>query len=335
LSARCVGILGLGSIGKRHARNLRALGKQVIAFDPAPAACQWFATEFGRDASTREAVLNEADVLVVASPSGCHLQDLNDAVNVRRPTLIEKPLGHDLQFARKIVERADDNTVPIVVAHNLRYRAVVRRAREQLDKGLIGEPIWAHFLCASWLPDWRPQQDYRLSYAADPETGGVIFDVIHELDLAFHLLGPADLASSVARRSGLLEIDAEDVADIILRHHNRCQTSLHLDYITKPRRRSFTVAGTDGILDVDSRSGTLRIFDRDEIVRADEVLPVDPNKEYLDEMRDFISAPDGCHSPGCEVREALAVLELTIEARRAAGLPEAKAEQLLASGTLA
>jgi predicted dehydrogenase len=329
LSERRVGILGLGSMGQRHARNVRALGGMVLAFDPSPAARQWFAEEFKRDASARDAVLNEADAVIIASPSGCHLKDLKDAVSVNRPTLVEKPLGHNFQLARKIVKEAEDKSVPVVVAHNLRYRSVVRWAREQLNKGLIGEPIWAHFLCGSWLPDWRPLQDYRLNYAADRETGGVIFDVVHELDLAFHLLGPAELASSVAGRSGRLEIDAEDVADIVLRHHNGCQTSLHLDYVTKPRRRSFSVAGTEGILDADLRSGTLRVIDRNETVRVDEILPVEPNKEYLDEVRDFLSTPNGRHSPACEAREALAVLELAIEARRAAGLPQAKAERVL------
>jgi predicted dehydrogenase len=326
LSARRVGILGLGSIGRRHARNLRALGEKVIAFDPSPAARQWFVEEFDRDANTREAVLNDADILVVASPSGCHLQDLEDAVSVRRPTLVEKPLGHDFQIARKIVERAEDKAVPIFVAHNLRYRSVLLRARELLNKGLIGKPIWAHFLCGSWLPDWRPQQDYRTNYAADREGGGVIFDVIHEIDLAFHLFGPAELGSAVTARSGLLEINTEDVADIVLRHHGGCQTSLHLDYVTRPRRRLFTIAGTEGILDVDLRTGALRATGRDENVVLDEVLPVEPNKEYLDEMEDFLSGLNGRKSPACKAREALAVLDLAVQARLAAGSPQPKAD---------
>jgi len=326
LSARRVGILGLGSIGQRHARNLRALGERVVVFDPSPAACQWFAEEFNRDASTREAVLNEADALIIASPSGCHLQDLKDAVSVNRPTLVEKPLGHDFQLARKIVKEAEDKSVPVVVAHNLRYRSVVRRAREQLNKGLIGEPIWAHFLCGSWLPDWRPQQDYRTNYAAEREAGGVIFDVIHEIDLAFHLLGPAVFGSAVAARSGLLDIEAEDVADIVLRHQGGCQTSLHLDYVTRPRRRLFTIAGTRGILDADLRTGALRATGRDESIALDELLPMEPNKEYLDEMEDFLSMLSGHKSPACEAREALAVLDVAVQARRAAGLPQPKAD---------
>lgn len=326
MSARRVGILGLGSIGQRHARNLRALGAKVVAFDPSPAARQWFAEEFKREASTREAVLNEADALIIASPSGSHLQDLEDAIGASRPTLVEKPLGHDFQLARMIVEQAEDKTVPVVVAHNLRYRSVVRRAREQLNKGLIGEPIWAHFLCGSWLPDWRPQQDYRTNYAADQEAGGVILDVIHEIDLAFHLFGPADLASAVTARSGLLEINAEDMADIVLRHRGGCQTSLHLDYVTRPRRRVFTIAGTRGVLDADLRTGALRATGRDEAVALDELLPVEPNKEYLDELEDFLAVSSGQKSPACGAREALAVLDVAVQARRVAGSPPLKSD---------
>lgn len=325
-----MGVLGLGSIGRRHIRNLLHLGQNVLAFDPAPDSGKQFAEEFGEGFSTREKVLDAADALVIASPNAFHLCDLEDAIANGIPTLVEKPFAHDANRAAELVKRAKCSGLIIAAAHNLRYRLVVQRVRELISSGLIGKPLWAHFLCASWLPDWRPHQDYRTNYAADRETGGVIFDLIHELDLAFHLLGPAEVHSGVAVRSGVLEIESEDMADLVLRHASGCQTSLHLDYITRPRRRCFTIAGVDGMLTADLLTGAVRVAGRDDATLVEEIRQSDRNEEYILELQDFLRALDGDKSRMCPADEAVAVLRLACDARRLAGLSQAGVDRGLA-----
>jgi phosphoglycerate dehydrogenase-like enzyme len=60
-----IGILGLGSIGSRHAKNLKAMGHEVLGYDPA------------RGTHSRDAVL-EADAIIIASPTTKHCNDLLD-----------------------------------------------------------------------------------------------------------------------------------------------------------------------------------------------------------------------------------------------------------------
>jgi len=151
---------------------------------------------------------------------------------------VEKPLGHDPDLAARLAGRARERGVAVAVAHNLRFRPVVQRVKQVLSEGALDDPAWARFCCASWLPDWRPGQDYRSNYAADPVTGGVIFDSIHEVDLACHLLGRAKVQSASAVRTGILDMPSEDVADIVLRHDAGCQSAIHLDYVTRPRPRA-------------------------------------------------------------------------------------------------
>jgi predicted dehydrogenase len=263
---------------------------------------------------------------VVATPSRFHLDDLRDAIVAGKPVLVEKPLGHDAELAARLVRLAAARGVMLAVSHNLRFRPVVRRVKELLDEGAIGKPAWARFCCASWLPDWRPGSDYRTNYAADPETGGIIFDSIHEFDLAVHLLGPAGLRSAVAERTGLLDIASEDLADIALGHQSGCQTGIHLDYVTRPRQRVLEIGGPGGALFADLRAGTVKVTGADGARRIDETQPFDANDEYLASMKDFLEAASGSGTPACPAGGAVETLKLACAARSLAGLPQSSSD---------
>lgn len=322
MSVRRTGVLGLGSIGMRHARNLVRLGCDVLGYDPSANAARVFEREFGRTAVSRARLLAESDAVVVATPNRFHLDDLRDAIVAGKPVLVEKPLGHDAELAARLVRLAGARGVVLAVSHNLRFRPVVRQVKKFLEAGAIGKPAWARFTCASWLPDWRPASDYRSNYTADPQTGGVIFDSIHEFDLAVHLLGPAVLQSAAAARTGLLEIASEDIADVVLGHESGCQTAIHLDYVTRPRRRTLEIGGSGGALFADLRNGTVNVTGPDGTVQADETRPFDPNDEYLAAMKDFLGAAAGAGTPECPATEAIETLKLACAARGLAGLPQ-------------
>jgi len=179
--------------------------------------------------------------------------------------------------------------------------------------------------CSSWLPDWRPGKDYRLNYAADAKTGGVIFDAIHELDLAWHLFGPARLASAVARNTGALELDSEDLADIVLVHESGCQSAIHLDYVTRPPERHLAIGGTEGVLTADLRHGRLAVSPAEGGQSVEEICAIEPNEEYLAVLRNFLASIQGQGEPGCAALEAVQVLALACESRAMAGLPRSLA----------
>src|SRR5262249_26027808 len=136
-------------------------------------------------------------------------------------------------------------------ALNLRFHPAVIEAKKRIATGELGKLLWGRLICASYLPDWRPGQDYRQGYASDPTTGGGLFDIIHEFDLGHHLLGAATAVAAQARTSGVLDMKSEDVADILLRHQSGASSSIHLDYVTRPAQRVTEIAGTTGFLHLD------------------------------------------------------------------------------------
>ncbi|MFP6714751.1 MAG: Gfo/Idh/MocA family oxidoreductase [Alphaproteobacteria bacterium] len=316
-----VTVIGLGSIGSRHARNLRGMGVSVTGFDP---DIQRRATATASGITTfpdRESALAVADAAIIASPTPCHIDDLAAAIESNCHALVEKPLGHRSDLLPALLDVAEDKKLIVAGAHNLRFRATVEKAKTIINDGQLGELFWARFLSASYLPDWRTGQKHITGYAANPVSGGVIFDAIHELDLAQYLLGDGAVAAAAATATGRLGIQSDDIADIVLQHVDGARSAIHLDYLTRPRRRRIEIIGANGILEADLRTGWLRLADRDD--REIECIKTTlvPNEEYIRLVTDFLSAATMHRPPACPAREALAVLALALNARSLSGLP--------------
>ena len=316
-----VAVIGLGSIGSRHAQNLSDMGVLVTGFDP---DIERRAAATGVGIATvpeREMALETSDAAIIASPTPYHIDDLAAAIDANCHTLVEKPLGHRGDRLPILLDVAEAKKLIVAGAHNLRFRATVEKAKRIIDAEQLGQLLWARFLSASYLPDWRPEQDHISGYAANPVSGGIIFDAIHELDLAWFLVGQGDVLVATASSTGRLGIQSDDLADVVLQHRGGARSSIHLDYLTRPRRRRFEIIGEKGILEGDLRSGWLRLADHDDQEIQKTETRLKPNEEYIKLVTDFLSAIELNRSPACSGREALSVLDLALKARTLSSLP--------------
>lgn len=315
-----IAVLGLGSIGLRHAGNLLALGQKVIGFDPSPERRALLAEKGGAVTADRADAITQATAVVVASPSEHHLDDLQACLGAGRHVLVEKPLSHRAGGLAEIIAQAEQAGLVVAVAMMLRLHPAVRRAAAILNAGQLGQPLWGRFLAALYLPEWRPGQDWTQGYANDPKTGGALFDYIHEIDLACHLLGPATVKACVATHSGSIGLAAEDMADVVL-DHGGARSSIHVDYVTRPRHRYGEIAGTLGVLRIDLDGRRLCWRDTSGAMVEDVSYPGSYADDYVAEMAAFLAAIDRRNPPPCSGAQALEVLETLISARTLAGLP--------------
>jgi len=126
-----IGVLGLGSIGMRHAKNVLALGHEVDAYDPVGMAGQVFVPEIR--VMHRDHVLILSKAIVVASPSIHHGVDLQDAIHSGCHVLVEKPFGYDCPplldgFLQATRQKAPGQIV--ATGFNLRFHSCVKKAKE-------------------------------------------------------------------------------------------------------------------------------------------------------------------------------------------------------------
>ena len=111
----------------------------------------------------------------------------------------------------------------------------------------IGQILHISVESGSYLPDWRPKQDYLKSVSARKELGGgVLLELSHELDYIRWLFGPIGSLTAVLHNSDTLGIEVEDGADIILKNTKGLPISVHLDFNSRSSRRRCIARCSEG-----------------------------------------------------------------------------------------
>src|SRR6516164_10500249 len=131
-----IGILGYGSIGKRHAGNVQTLGHKVNAYDPVGQID-------GICTPERAKVIDWADAIIVASPSAHHVIDFHDAAVEGKHILVEKPFAYDgpigvLHNILKAARLIKENTI-IATGFNLRFHSCVQEVKKRSEERRVGK----------------------------------------------------------------------------------------------------------------------------------------------------------------------------------------------------
>jgi predicted dehydrogenase len=325
-------LTSLGSIGKRHLRNARALAPDArIAVlrrpsarrEPKPAE----ADEIFYDMS--DAVGFRPDASILASPAPSHPAEALALLQAGSHLFIEKPLAASAAALGELRAAARAGDRFIMVGYVLRFLPVLHAIRAALAAGRIGRVCTAHVQVGQYLPDWRPASDYRAGVSAQAALGGgALLELSHEIDYALWLFGkPSSLQCSLARAGGL-ELDVEDSAHLMLEYAQpEKRVLVQLDFLQRTPHMSVRAVGTEGTLEADLIRETARILPpggRDGMQLASETLP-NGNEIYLRQFDFFFGKtipgyrPAFAAAPGCndwvDVESAYAVLELVDAAR--------------------
>ncbi len=289
---RCL-VIGLGSIGARHAKNLAALGHEVLGCDP-KFEDDWAHTVIcdGVKMINSPSQVDDIQGCIIATPTSQHDDDLNYIVSRGWHTLVEKPIGDkvtDTLIASVAMAKATG--IKIMMGNNLRFHPSARLAKRYLEEKIIGTPRWATF-CVS-------QFNEKAEYLRD---GVTLNWGAHEIDLALWLLGPAKVETA--------SINKEDtISDIVLVHESGCRTVVHLDYVTQPEIREVLIQGNTGRLGISIASRYVALQ------RGESIFPVEMQKgdfddDYQREMIAFVIAIDGKPWPGATGDDGLAALNI-------------------------
>jgi predicted dehydrogenase len=244
-------VCGTGSIGLRHLRVLRdGLGLNPSALPTRAVRVSELRAEGIRTISAwQEAATSGPQFAIVASATSRHLADANEALAFGADVLVEKPLAPSATGISDLAKTAKRCGRRVFVACNLRFDAGLIRFREYLPE--IGPVHAVRIECQSFLPEWRPGSDYRRAYSARPEEGGVLRDLIHEIDYAIWLFGAPSSLFARLKNSGVLGIESDDSADILWDTPSGASVSIRLDYVTRIGRRKMRAFGERGDLEWD------------------------------------------------------------------------------------
>lgn len=288
-----VGVLGHGSIGARHVKNLRAMKHEVVCYDPSLESAA---------VMNRDSLIARSEAIVIATPTERHFQDLTDCINAGKHVFIEKPIATTTGSIRRAIANAKKLGLVVMVGNNLRFHHSVIRTEGWLRANEIGQPLWAQFMVC--------QENARYTDSVVLNWGA------HEIDLALYYLGPAGVVASVVKKDTL---GREHVADITLQHLSGCQSTIHLDYVTAPEIRTSHIVGTKGriVTDLVARNAMLYNGD-DEWTVTGARDNYDAN--YVSELHAFFDRIDGRLTLGTDGEFGLATVDICEQARRMAGV---------------
>ncbi len=325
-------IAGLGSIGRRHMRNLIALGeKNIVLYRTGKSTMpEDELAGFPQETDLQEALKkHKPDAVIVSNPTALHLDVAIPAAEAGCAILLEKPVSDSLDRLEALQKAAEKSGSQILVGFQFRYHPTLNKARELIRTGAIGQVLTAHAHWGEYLPQWHPWEDYRQSYAARAELGGgVIRTLTHPLDYLRYLIGEVEALWSFNGHISPLELNVEDVAEIGLKFSSGAIGGVHLNYVQRPPRHTLEIVGTQGTLHWDNADGLLRFY------RAP--LPfgscADPapapvletfsppegferNHLFLAQMEHFLQVVRGQAEPRCKLHDGVRALELALSAQ--------------------
>lgn len=316
-------IAGLGSIGRRHLRNLRALGHGNILLyrthqSTLPDAELGDLPTF-TDLSS--ALSQKPDGVIIANPTALHVATATLAAKAGAAVLIEKPVSDTLAGLDDLKQALTTSGRPAMVGFHFRFHPVLRQIKALIESDQLGKPLFAHAHWGEFLPGWHPWEDYRLSYAARAELGGGVVNTLsHPLDYLRWMLG--EVVSVGARMGNLskLELDVEDYADILLGFSGGSAASVHLDYFQRPHSHTLEITCESGRIAWDNASGKAWIYS----AQGEPPEPLTPpdgferNQMFLDEMAAFVRLCQGEDLPHCTLMDGIRVQEVVLAAKRSA-----------------
>ncbi|MBT3392116.1 MAG: Gfo/Idh/MocA family oxidoreductase [Chloroflexi bacterium] len=319
-------IAGFGSIGRRHFRNLYALGERDFVFLRSQRSTlpDDEIADYPVEVSIEAALTHKPNAVVIANPTSLHLGVAIPAAELGCYIFMEKPVSHSLERVDELEAAVKRGGGQVLVGFQYRYHPLLRKAKILLAEGAIGGPVAARVHWGEYLPGWHPWEDYRKGFSARADLGGgVILTLTHPLDYLRWLFGDVVGIWAFTQPVKALEIDeVESVAEMGLRFVDGVLGSVHLSYIQRPHTHQLEIIGTEGTIYWDYVQSTLKIYQAEADAWTDFPIPenYERNVMFLDQMEHFIRVVRGTEKPICTLEDGIWAQRLANGALESAAL---------------
>ena len=324
-------VVGLGSIGQRHVKNVRLIGQDfqigVLRRDAKkkldPAISSLIDRIFDK---LKNAVDWKPDAVIIANPAPFHVASAMTFAKCGSHIFIEKPLSTDLKNIDALMRECRRRKKVLMVGYVMRFSQPLEILKKKLLEKAVGQVLSVRIAVGQNLLDWR-KGDYRHMVSAQKKLGGgVIFELSHEIDYVRWLLGEIVEVESFADRLSHWNIDVEDTAQILLRLKNRALVSVHLDMVDRARNRSCRIIGTKGtLLWEDGEDYRLKLYLAETKkwtdLRRSETL--ERNAMFVDELQHFLACIKLKKSPMVSAEDGKRVVEIVLAIKKSAAVKKA------------
>ena len=313
-------IIGLGSIGKRHLRLIAEIRPDIeiiVMRSGHGSVCkeEQLATKIVH--SVDEVVNEGVQAAIVSSPATLHLEQSLELAKRGVHLLIEKPISHTSDRVNELLKILDENDLTAMVGYVLRYDHGAIKFKKWLDNKIKGKILHVRIECGSYLPDWRPDQNYRKTVSALPELGGgVLLELSHELDYLHWFFGESVDVQAQIRNSGTLDINVEDQADLLITSKQGYPITVQIDFNRRHIERKCKVLTTEGelIWDAVNKNVTWKGVNKEQ---SKYEYNNERNSIYRKQLEVFFDCIENDNDPIVTVKDGINVISLIDAVRNA------------------
>ena len=330
-------IVGLGGIGQRHTRNLRALlgdNAEIVAYrvrrrthvvtptlgaDPD----RNVENEYGirTFADLGDALAQKPEIAFICNPSSLHVTVTMACLEAQCDIFVEKPLSDSMRGIDVLIRTAERHSAIAMVGYQLRFHPCIQALAETVKNGILGSLLAVRATIGEYLPGWHPYEDYRQMYASRAELGGgVLLSQIHEFDYLYSLFGIPSRVFALGGHWSDLEIDVEDTATMLMECSfagRPLPIQLHQDYLQSPPSRQCEVIGDRGRALVDLHKLTVTVFKRGSATPQTQTFEgFDRNQLFLDELKHFLHCVKSRNKPIVDLHDGRQSLRMALAAKR-------------------
>jgi len=320
MSKKQILIVGTGSVGKRHARNLSQLGAAVSCVDPRPDRRDELAGEIELNASypDMETALADRrfDGVVVGSPTRFHVEQSLAALDAGLPVLLEKPAAIDLDGAERLQRRQEETSTPLLLGYTWRWWPPLIEVRRRLTQGVVGKLHHVRFVMSAHLEDWHPGEPLSEFFMSSKELGGgALLDESHWLDLMIWFFGDPEQVFAQVETIGGLEIDSDDNVDMVVRYPDGLRVTVHLDLYGRPHEKSIQFSGDNGTMLWSESPNRIAICREMAADWQEELFTCERNEMFVAVAAEFMALLDGAPAMTCGISDGVKVMRVIDAAR--------------------
>ena len=284
-------VVGYGSIGKRHVKNLlQYTNSQIIIYTKRQDL--GFKTKRVVISNSFEYCLSQnPEIGFICNETSYHISTAIKLAKAGLDLFIEKPLSNSMRGVHTLDKIVKQKKLVTQMGCHLRFHQCIVKIHKLIKQKKIGRIISIQAENGSYLPDWHPYEDYRYGYAAKKKLGGgVVLTQIHDIDYLYWIFGNPKSIFSVTGKFSNLDISTEDYSASIIQLKNKITAELHLDFFQGPEYKRIKIKGTDGIIFWNSQENAIKVYSNKKNTWKTilKIKKFDLNQLYVDEIKHFL-----------------------------------------------
>ncbi len=303
---RKIAVVGLGSIGKRHARLWKEREEfSVEGVEPDKKIISAAKKEIGDlpiHSDFDRMLKTQPEIVLIATPHGLHAEQTIQALNAGCHVFCEKPMSNRLDTARKMKAAADRSEKILNIGFHFHFHPALQKLKSLIAKGALGQVLHAYVRVGTYQTLVCSQSRYQCR-----QEGALMFDYAHQPDILYWMLNekPAAVVAQAAQAGDFALSSNPNFIDILCRYDSPLMTAIHLNYAQRPDRHEYEIVGDQGWAILDVFQGSLKTARHGHAAVKTQKICVERDDIYRAEHQAFLDAVDGKRKPETSAADGL------------------------------